>query len=158
MFFGSTNNITNNIFIMYQMNTYLLGSISPNPLVWLTFLHVPSIIRSIIREQNYSDPYEDKHTSKFPKVDKQYLNTRPFQTHHTKETMPAKEKTMPMPTIAEIRLLSMKDVCRKLGCHKSKIHRLRREGKFPHHVMHIGQVRWYEHDIDAYIHALPRGV
>ena len=56
----------------------------------------------------------------------------------------------------ETKLLSMKSVCMKLDCNKSKIFRLRREGAFPTAIKWRGQVRWLESEIDDYINALER--
>ena len=56
----------------------------------------------------------------------------------------------------ETKLLSMKSVCMKLDCNKSKIFRLRREGRFPTPMRWGGQVRWLESEIDDYINSFER--
>ena len=56
----------------------------------------------------------------------------------------------------ETKLLSMKSVCMKLDCNKSKIFRLRREGAFPTAIKWRGQVRWLESEIDDYINSFER--
>jgi len=56
----------------------------------------------------------------------------------------------------ETKLLSMKSVCIKMDCNKSKIHILRKEGAFPTAIKWRGQVRWLESEIDDSINTLER--
>lgn len=62
-------------------------------------------------------------------------------------------------TTPTIRLLSEKEVEQKTGLkHSARYERMKR-GDFPQPVRISSRcVRWYEHEIDAWIASLPRGV
>ena len=122
----------------HKMNTYSVGSIPPDLFQQLTFAYVWSIIRSIESGQNLPNALRSKHISKFCR---KYFRANSIT------------KSIPM---EEIRMLSMKSICEKLDCHKSKIHRLRREDKFPVPMVWGGQVRWLESEIDDYINGWER--
>jgi predicted DNA-binding transcriptional regulator AlpA len=54
------------------------------------------------------------------------------------------------------RLLSKGDVLDKVGVTYPTIWKLMRQGTFPRSVVVGGKVAWLEHEVDAWISALPR--
>ena len=127
----------------YKMYTYLLGSISPNPLTWLIFQQLSSIIISIESDLKSSASTWSKNIPEISDFQKLVSDNRLYPVTHLLKT--------PM---SDLKLLSCKEVCNLFGCHKSKIYRLMDNDQFPRPLRFGSSVRWKWIDIRDYINSL----
>ena len=127
----------------YKMYTYLLGSISPNPLTWLIFQQLSSIIRSIESDLKSSASTWSKNIPEISDFQKLVSDNRLYPVTHLLKT--------PM---SDLKLLSCKELCNLFGCHKSKIYRLMDNDQFPRPLRFGSSVRWKWIDIRDYQNSL----
>ena len=130
-------------FTSYKMYTYLLGSISPNPLIWLIFQQLSSIIISIESELKSSASKWSKNIPEFSDFQKLVSNKRLYTITQLLKT--------PM---SDLKLLSCRELCNLFGCHKSKIYRLMNNNQFPRPLRFGSSVRWKSIDIRNYQNSL----
>jgi len=130
-------------FTSYKMYTYLLGSISPNPLTWLIFQQLSSIIISIESDLKSSASTWSKNIPEISDFQKLVSDNRLYPVTHLLKT--------PM---SDLKLLSCKEVCNLFGCHKSKIYRLMDNDQFPRPLRFGSSVRWKWIDIRDYQNSL----
>jgi len=127
----------------YKMYTYLLGSISPNQLLWLIFQQLSSIIISIESELKSSASKWSKNIPEISDFQKLVSDNRLYPVTHLLKT--------PM---SDLKLLSCKELCNLFGCHKSKIYRLMDNDQFPRPLRFGSSVRWKWIDIRDYQNSL----
>ncbi len=127
----------------YKMYTYLLGSISPNPLTWLIFQQLSSIIISI----------ESDLKSSASKGSKNILEISDFQKLVSNNRLYTVTQLLKLP-MSDLKLLSCKELCNLFGCHKSKIYRLMDNDQFPRPLRFGSSVRWKWIDIRDYQNSL----
>ena len=124
--------------------------ICSNPFQQLTFTYISSIIRSI-NSDNFIDPLEDKHTSKFRDLEKKYFKFTEYLKCNSCKLSQWK-------IMSENQLLSTKQICELFGnCNRSKIHRLMQNDEFPKPLKFGRNNLWKGKVIQEYINAMEEG-